>query len=38
MREWTELGSQIQGACEDLRELDQEISQLERVLNAQKAL
>lgn len=38
MNEWRELGSQIQGASEDLIELDQEIIRLERILDAQKAL
>lgn len=38
MLEWTELGSQLQRACEELRVLDQEISELERSLDARKAL
>lgn len=36
--EWTELGSQLEKACEELRVQDQNISELERVLDARKAL
>lgn len=36
--EWTELGSQLERACEELRVLDQEISELERISDARKAL
>lgn len=32
-REWTELGSQLQSACEGLSVLEQEISELERILS-----
>lgn len=38
MREWTELGCQIQEASEELRVLDQEISHIEQILEAYKAL
>lgn len=33
LREWTELGSQLQRACEELSVLEQEISELERILS-----
>lgn len=36
--EWTELGSQLERAFEELWVLDQEISELERILDARKAL
>lgn len=36
--EWTELGSQLERAFEELRVLDQEISELERILDAREAL
>ncbi len=36
--EWTELGSQLEKACEELRVQDQDISELEGVLDARKAL
>lgn len=38
MREWTELGCQIQEASEELRVLDQEISHIEQILEAYKSL
>ncbi len=38
MREWTELGCQIQEGSEELRVLDQEISHIEQILEAYKAL
>lgn len=38
MREWTELGSQIQEVYEELRMLDEEISKLELILDAHKTL
>lgn len=38
MREWTELGNQIQRAYGELSVLDNEISELERILNEQDAL
>lgn len=38
MREWGELGCQIQEASEELRVLDQEISHIEQILEAYKAL
>lgn len=33
LREWTELGGQLQRACEELSVLEQEISELERILS-----
>lgn len=36
--EWTELGSELERAFEELRVLDQEISELERILDAREAL
>lgn len=36
--EWAELGSQLERAFEELWVLDQEISELERILDARKAL
>lgn len=38
MREWTELGTRIQDAHDELRLLDEEISLLEQILDLQKAL
>lgn len=38
VREWTDLGNQIQTACAELSVLDNEISELERTLNARNAL
>lgn len=38
MREWTVLGRQIQEVHDELRVLDEEISRLERIVDAQKAL
>lgn len=38
MREWAELGSQIQEAYEELRVLDEEISKIEHILDAHKTL
>lgn len=33
LRQWTELGSQLQRACEELSVLEQEISELEQILS-----
>lgn len=38
MREWTELGTRIQDAHDELRMLDEEIFLLEQILDSQKAL
>lgn len=38
MREWTELGNQIQRAYGELSVLDNEISELERILNERNVL
>lgn len=38
LREWSESGSQIQKAYEELMVLDQEISELERVLDEREVL